>query len=84
MTYTSLTELSDTQKEELVVALSCLLIGGDAENLTAEKISAVASASGNSITDSMATLYAGVVAKAPKGIESFTPPPGGGGGGGGG
>ena len=81
MTYTSLTELSDGQKEELVVALSCLLIGEG--ELTAEKISAVASASGNSVSDAMATLFAGVVSKAPKGIETFCPPPGGGGGGGG-
>ena len=81
MVLTSLADLSEGQKEELVASLSCLVIGGN--ELTAEKLSEVATASGNSLSDSMAALFASVVSKAPKGIESFTPPPGGGGGGGG-
>lgn len=81
MVFTSLTDLSDAQKEELVASLSCLVIGGN--DLTAEKLSQVATASGNSVSDAVAALFVGVVSKAPKGIEAFTPPPGGGGGGGG-
>ena len=82
MVLSSLADLSDGQKEELVASLSCLIAGD--EELTAEKLSAIATASGNSISDAVAALFASVVSKAPKGIESFTPPPGGGGGGGGG
>eukprot|EP00934_Nitzschia_sp_Nitz4_P002542 Nitzschia sp. Nitz4//NODE_389_length_21930_cov_67.393920//21172//21702//NITZ4_additional_000055-RA//1//CDS//3329531889//2532//frame0 len=81
MVLTSLADLSEGQKEELVASLSCLVAEGE---LTAEKITEIASASGNSVSTAMASLFASVVAKAPKGIEQFTPPPGGGGGGGGG
>merc|ERR1719215_2124505 len=79
MTLTSIADLSDAQKEELVASLSCLVIGEG--EVSAEKISAVATASGNSVSDALAAVFATVVAAAPKGIESFTPPPGGGGGG---
>jgi hypothetical protein len=79
MVLTTLEGLSDAQKEELVASLACLLIGDN--ELSAEKLSAVATASGNSISDAMAALYVKVVSNAPKGIESFSPPPGGGGGG---
>ncbi len=82
MVYTSLTDLTDAQKEELVASLS-ILVAGDKE-LSAEKLTAIASASGNSLSDAMASLFVTVVSKAPKGLEQFTPPPGGGGGGGGG
>jgi hypothetical protein len=82
MSLTSIADLSDAQKEELVASLSCLVIGSG--EVSAEKISAVATASGNSVSDALATLFSGVVTGAPKGVESFTPPPGGGGGGGGG
>lgn len=82
MALTSIADLSDAQKEELVASLSCLVIG-DGE-VSAEKLSAVATASGNTVSDALATLFASVVTAAPKGVESFTPPPGGGGGGGGG
>ena len=81
MVYTSLADLSEAQKEELVASLSCLIVGDN--ELTAEKLAAVASASGNSLSDALAVLFVSVVSKAPKGIEQFSPPPGGGGGGGG-
>ena len=81
MAITSLAELSDAQKEELVASLSALIVGDN--EVTAEKLSAVATASGNSLSDAMAALFATVVSKSPKGLEGFTPPPGGGGGGGG-
>jgi ribosomal protein L12E/L44/L45/RPP1/RPP2 len=75
MVLTSLEGLSKLHKEELVASLAILLVGK--EELTAEKLCAVAKASGNSMTDAMAALYVGVVNKAPKGIEAFAPPPGG-------
>jgi hypothetical protein len=80
MVYTSLTDLTDAQMEELVASLS-VLVAGDKE-LSAEKLTAIASASGNALSDAMASLFVAVVVKAPKGLEQFTPPPGGGGGGG--
>ena len=79
MVLSSLEGLSDAQKEELVASLACLLIGDN--ELSAEKLSAVATASGNKISDAMAALYVSVVSNSPKGIESFAPPPGGSGGG---
>ena len=78
----TLDELTDAQKEELVTSLSCLVIGEG--ELTAESVQAVATASGNSVSDSMAALFANVVSKSKDGMKTFTPPPGGGGGGGGG
>jgi len=81
MVLTSLADLTDAQKEELVASLSALVIGDN--GLTAEKLSAVAEASGNSLSDAMAALFASVISAAPNGMEGFTPPPGGGGGGGG-
>ena len=82
MAITSLADITDAQKEELVSSLSCLVIGGG--DLTAESLQAVAIASGNSVSDSMAALFANVVSKSKDGMKTFTPPPGGGGGGGGG
>jgi len=81
MVLTSLDGLSDSQKEDLVASLCCLVIGDECD---AEKISAVATASGNTVGAAMASLFGGVVSLAPKKLESFTPGPGGGGGGGGG
>ena len=78
MPISSLEGLTDGQKEELVASLACLLIGDDAD---AEKISAVATASGNTISDAMAGIFATVLSKSPNGIEAFSPAPGGGGGG---
>lgn len=82
MAITSLAEITDAQKEELVASLSCLVIGK--AELTAESVQAVATASGNSISDSLAALFATVVGNSKDGMKTFTPPPGGGGGGGGG
>ena len=82
MVYTSLTDLTDAQKEELVASLS-LLVAGD-KDLSTEKLTSIASSSGNTLSEAMASIFVTVVGKAPKGLEQFTPPPGGGGGGGGG
>ena len=73
--------MSAAQKEELVSSLSCLVVGEG--ELTAETLQAVATASGNTVSDSMAALFANVVSKSKDGMKTFTPPPGGGGGGGG-
>ena len=82
LTFSSIDEMTAAQKEELVASLSCLAIGEG--ELTAETLQAVATASGNSVSDSMAALFANVVSKSKDGMKTFTPPPGGGGGGGGG
>jgi len=83
MVLTSLEELSGSQKEDLVAALSGLIVG-TTEEVTGEKLQAVATASGNSMSATMAALFAKVLTSAEKGVEAYTPSPGGGGGGGGG
>lgn len=82
MVLTSLADLSASQKEDLVASLSGLIVGSTDE-VTAEKLQAVATASGNSVSAPMAALFAKVLTSAEKGVESYTPGPGGGGGGGG-
>lgn len=82
--FTSLTDLDANRKQELVASLSALLVGkaaGD-EDVTGEKIEAVATASGNKVSAAYASLWASVVSAG--GIETFTAGPGSGGGGGGG
>ena len=83
--YTSLADLSDSQKEEMVASLACLLIGqnGSEEGITADSLKAVADASGNSLSPALATLYSSVASQVPNGVKSYMLAPGGGGGGGG-
>ena len=83
---TSLSELSDVQKEELVASLSVLLAGSaESEDgaISAETLQAVATASGNSLSPALATLYSSVASKCPGGVKAYASAPGGGGGGGG-
>ena len=81
MAVTNLSEITDSQKQELVASLAALVVGDAADECTAEAITAVAEASGNSIDASMAALFASVVGMA-GGIEKFCAAPGSGGGGG--
>jgi hypothetical protein len=83
MTLTNISELSAAQKNELVASLSAIVVGGAADEVTAEAISAVADASGNSLDASYAALFSSVVGMA-GGIDKFCAAPGSGGGGGGG
>ena len=76
----SLTDLTDAQKQELVASLSAIVAGDEA---SAESISAIADASGNSLPESYATLFSTVVGLA-GGLDKFCAAPGAGGGGGGG
>jgi ribosomal protein L12E/L44/L45/RPP1/RPP2 len=82
MVLTDLTTLSDAQKQELVASLSAIVVGSAADDVTADAISAVAEASGNSIDASYAALFSSVVAMA-GGLDKFCAAPGSGGGGGG-
>lgn len=83
MSLTTLSEITDTQKKDLVASLAAIIVGNAAEECTAEAITAVAEASGNSIDASMAALFASVVRMAGS-IDKFCAAPGAGGGGGGG
>lgn len=76
----SLTDLSDAQKQELIASLSSIVAGDEA---SAESISAIATASGNTLPESYATLFSTVVGLA-GGLDKFCAAPGAGGGGGGG
>ena len=51
MTITNLTELSASQKEELVASLACLI--ANSEETSAETLAAIASASGNELSEGM-------------------------------
>jgi len=82
MAFTNLSELSDAQKQELVASLSAIIVGSGADEVTAELLSAVAEASGNSLDASYAALFSSVVGMA-GGIDKFCAAPGAGGGGGG-
>jgi hypothetical protein len=78
---TNLGELSAVRKEEMVAGLATLLLGSSADaELSAESLQAVAKASGNSLSDGMAGLFASTV----KDVKAYVQSPGGGGGGGGG
>ena len=86
---TSLAELTDAQKADMVASLSVFLAASgsateEGEDLvTAAKLQAIASASGNSLSEGMATLFASVSSSAPGGVlKAYMPAPGGGGGGG--
>jgi hypothetical protein len=63
MPISSLTDLSDAQKQELVASLSAIVAGSSGAEVTAESLSAVASAGGCSLSEAWASLFAGVVAK---------------------
>jgi len=83
MTFTSLSDLSDTQKSELVASLASIIVASNSEGeVTSDALTAVADASGNTLLASWASLFATVVAKA-GGIDKFCLTPGAGGGGGG-
>jgi|EP00979_Chaetoceros_neogracilis_P019007 ribosomal protein L12E/L44/L45/RPP1/RPP2 len=81
MALTNLSEITASQKQELVASLATLVVGDAADECTAEAITAVVVASGNSIDASMAALFASVVGLA-GGVEKFCAAPGSGGGGG--
>jgi hypothetical protein len=79
--FTTLEGISESQKQELIAGLATLLVGSAAEpELTAEKLQAVASASGNTLSPAMASLFASTVQE----VKPYVMSPGGGGGGGGG
>mmetsp|Transcript_1262 Transcript_1262/g.2050 ORF Transcript_1262/g.2050 Transcript_1262/m.2050 type:complete len:125 (-) Transcript_1262:278-652(-) len=83
MSFTSLSGLDDNTKQEFVASLSALIVGtAAAEDITGEKLEAVATASGNKLSAAYASLWASVLDKA-GGAESFCKGPGSGGGGGG-
>ena len=83
---TSLAELTDSQKGDMMASLSIFLAAsGTAEEgedlITPAKLQAIAKASGNSLSESLATLFASVASNAPGGVlEAYMPSPGGGGG----
>jgi ribosomal protein L12E/L44/L45/RPP1/RPP2 len=81
MAVTNLSEISAVQKQELVASLAAIIVGDAAEECTAEAITAVAEASGNSIDASMAALFSSVIGIA-GGVAKFCAAPGSGGGGG--
>ena len=76
----NLDSLSACQKEEMVASLAVLLVGNN--DLSAEKLQAVATAAGCELSAPIATLFTSVASKCPGGVIKYQAPPGGGGGGG--
>ena len=83
MAFTSLSELTDSQKSEFVAALASIIVASSNSEVTSEALTAVADASGNTLSSSWAGLFASVVSKV-GGVDKFCLAPGAGGGGGGG
>lgn len=81
MAFTSVADLSDSQKQELVASLASIIAGTSGSDVTAESLSAIADASGNSLNGAWAALFADVVTKA-GGVDKFCAAPGAGSGGG--
>lgn len=63
MVVTSLEGLSDAQKQELVASLSAVVVGTAGAEVSAETLSAVATASGNSLSGAWASIFASAVGK---------------------
>ena len=82
MSVSSLTDLSASQKEDLVASLAAIVVGSTDGEMSAVALSAVAKEAGCDLSGAMASLFASVVDKS-GGLEKFTLAPGGGGGGGG-
>ena len=63
MVVSSLADLSDAQKQELVASLSAIVVGSSGAEVSAESLSAVATASGNSLSGAWASVFASAVGK---------------------
>lgn len=63
MPVSSLADLTDAQKQELVASLSAIVVGSSGADVTAESLNAVATASGCILSEAWASVFAGVVAK---------------------
>ena len=63
MVVSSLEGLSDAQKQELVASLSAIVVGSSGADVTADSLSAVATASGNSLSGAWASVFASAVSK---------------------
>ncbi len=72
MVVSSLEGLSDAQKQELVASLSAIVVGSSGAEVSAESLTAVATASGNSLSEAWASVFASAVEKV-RWSESFMP-----------
>ena len=77
MPVSSLSDLSASQKEDLVASLSAIVVGSTDGEISADALSAVAKEAGCDLSGAMASLFASVVDKS-GGVEKFTLAPGGG------
>lgn len=63
MVVSSLEGLSDAQQQELVASLAAIVVGTAGGDVTADSLSAVATASGNSLSGAWASVFASAVSK---------------------
>ena len=81
MSFTSLSDLDDATKQEFVASLSALIVGKTGD-VSGEKLEAVATASGNTLSAAYASLWASVIMAAGGNVDKYCAGPGSGGGGG--
>lgn len=79
--FTSLSSLSDTQKQELIASLASILAASSEGGVEADKLEAIATAAGCSLSGAYASLFAQVMANGD--LKKLCAGPGSGGGGGG-
>ena len=58
MVVSSLEGLSDAQKQELIASLSAIVVGSAGGDVSADSLSAVATASGNDLSAAWASVFA--------------------------
>ena len=63
MVVSSLEGLSDAQKQELIASLSAIVVGSAGGDVSADSLSAVATASGNDLSAAWASVFASAVSK---------------------
>ena len=76
---TSLSELAGAKKDEMVTSLATLVVADAGGEMSAESLTAVIEASGNTVNAAYSALFS-KVAVAAEGVDKFCAAPGGGGG----
>lgn len=63
MTVSTLEDLSDAQRQELIASLSAIVVGSAGGEVSAESLSAAATAAGCDLSGAWASIFASAVAK---------------------
>jgi len=63
MAISTLEDLSDAQRQELIASLSAIVVGGAGGEVSAESLSAAATAAGCDLSGAWASIFASAVSK---------------------